>query len=167
MPPITMTSIRFREQLLRSRLLHIDRLVKDGEIRLTLSTPLDSKVNCTLGLSTNPRPKVFSDPFGLIRLVDSWGLPQVAVPLDISRSTTEISETACAKIDKVLRSPRTRSRRGANRSDLSFPLDWGGIGDAIGRGQSDDQIAGSTGIPLDTVRFIRAQLRRTSGRINR
>lgn len=165
MSPITMPSLRFREQLLRSRLLHIDRAVLDNALKLTLSTPVSNKLDCTLGLSNNPKPKMFSDPLGVIRLVDAWGLPQVAIPLDTGRSTTEISEAACRKIEEVLRNPRTRARRGAGHGDRVFPQDWGPIGDAIAQRQSDEQIAENTGIPLETVHFIRDQLRRATTRL--
>lgn len=165
--PITMPSTRFRDQLLRSRLLYIERTALDGAVKFTLSTPMHNKLDCTLGLSNNPRPKVFSDPIGVIRLVDSWGLPQVAVPLVTGRSVTELDPAACAKIEQVLRSPRTRARRGANHSHIDFPQEWGPIGDAISKGHRIEEIAESTGIPIPTVRFIEAQLRRDPGRLSR
>lgn len=75
-----MPSPRFREQLLRSRLLHVEKTVQDGVVKFTLSTPMNNKLSCTLGLSNNPRPKVFSDPISIIRLVNSWGLRYRSAP---------------------------------------------------------------------------------------
>lgn len=160
MSGLAMSSVRFREILLQTKQLIVVRSDDArGRTWFTLETLVDGRTGCFLSLSRTSAPKRFSSPDKITRLVSSWGMPAVTMPLQPGRSINQLSATTCRAIEASLR-PRRRGKGPGGKIDvLDLPTEWGPIGELLAAGHPPEQVAASSGLPLSTINFLITRFR--------
>ena len=159
MSGMPMTSVRFREILLRTRQLIIVHHEEHSRRWFTLETTVDGRTRCILSMSRTSLPKRFSSPDKVTRLVTNWGLLALTMPLKSGEAVNPLSAAACRAIESSLGSGRRKMAGYGEVEDIGFPRDWGPIGKQLAAGPPPEQIAASSGLPLETVHFLVSHIR--------